>query len=162
MNMKEIDDTPKDGLTDGIADAVRGIAKKREAMARWESEYSRKKKRARILVASLAFAACLAFGVFLFLKNPFGTALDEPVLRGGLSYDAVLERIDSLIQAGDTAAARERIIETRQAIGTDTIEAFHSAEPRPSKDEIEYSRILIKDVLSRLDELENKIFNTNE
>ena len=41
MNMKEIDDTSKDALTDGIADAVRDIAKKREAMAGWENEYSR-------------------------------------------------------------------------------------------------------------------------
>ena len=146
--MKEIDDTPKDALTDGITDAVRDIAQKREAMAGW--------------VASLAFAACIAFGVFLFLRNPSGPALKEPVLRGGVSYDAALEMIDSLIQAGDTAEARERIIETRQAIGTDTIEAFHSVEPKPSKDEIEYSRILVKDFLSRLDELENKILNTNE
>lgn len=160
--MKEIDDTPKDALTDGIADAVRDIAKKRETMAGWESEYSRKKKPAWILVASLASAACLAFGVFLFLRNPSGPALKEPVLRGGVSYDAALEMIDSLIQAGDTAEARERIIETRQAIGTDTIEAFHSVEPKPSKDEIEYSRVLVKDLLSRLDELENKILNTNE
>ena len=157
--MKEIDDTPKDALTDGVTDAVRDIAQKREAMAGWEVEYSRKKKRARILVASLAFAACIAFGVFLF---PSGPALKEPVLRGGVSYDAALEMIDSLIQAGDTAEARERIIETRQAIGTDTIEAFHSVEPKPSKDEIEYSRVLVKDLLSRLDELENKILNTNE
>lgn len=50
MNMKEIDDTPKDALTDGITDAVMDIAQKREAMAGWEVEYSRKKKRARILV----------------------------------------------------------------------------------------------------------------
>ena len=84
------------------------------------------------------------------------------MLRGGVSYDAALEMIDSLIQAGDTAEALERIIETRQAIGTDTIEAFHSVEPKPPKDEIEYSRILVKDLLSRLDELENKILNTNE
>ncbi len=49
--MKEIDGTPKDALTDGITDAVRDIAQKREAMAGWEVEYSRKKKRARILVA---------------------------------------------------------------------------------------------------------------
>jgi len=150
--MKEIDGTPKDALTDGITDAVRDIAQKREAMAGWEVEYSRKKKRARILVASLAFAACIAFGVFLFLRNPSGPALKEPVLRGGVSYDA----------AGDIAEAHERIIETRQAIGTDTIEAFHSVEPKPSKDEIEYSRVLVKDLLSRLDELENKILNTNE
>lgn len=159
--MKEIDDTPKDALTYGITDAVRDIAQKREAMAGWEVEYSRKRS-ARILVASLAFAACIAFGVFLFLRNPSGPALKEPVLRGGVSYDAALEMIDSLIQAGDTAEAHERIIETRQAIGTDTIEAFHSVEPKPSKDEIEYSRILVKDFLSRLDELENKILNTNE
>ena len=39
--MKEIDDTPKDALTDGITDAVRDIAQKREAMAGWEVEYSR-------------------------------------------------------------------------------------------------------------------------
>lgn len=90
MNMKEIDDTPKDALTDGVTDAVRDIAQKREAMAGWEVEYSRKKKRARILVASLAFAACIAFGVFLFLGNPSGSALKEPVLRGGVSYDAAL------------------------------------------------------------------------
>lgn len=160
--MKERDDTPKDALTDGVTDAVRDIAQKREAMAGWEVEYSRKKKRARILVASLAFAACIAFGVFLFLRNPSGSALKEPVLRGGVSYDAALEMIDSLIQAGDITEARERIIETRQAIGTDTIEAFHSVEPKPSKDEIEYSRVLVKDLLSRLDELENKILNTNE
>ena len=92
--MKEIDDTPKDALTDGITDAVRDIAQKREAMAGWELEYSRKKKRARILVASLAFAACIAFGVFLFLRNPSVPALKEPVLRGGVSYDAALEMID--------------------------------------------------------------------
>ena len=42
--MKEIDDTPKDALTDGITDAVRDIAQKREAMAGWEVEYSRKKE----------------------------------------------------------------------------------------------------------------------
>lgn len=29
MNMKEIDDTPKDALTDGVTDAVRDIAQKR-------------------------------------------------------------------------------------------------------------------------------------
>lgn len=41
--MKEIDGTPKDALTDGVTDAVRDIAQKREAMAGWEVEYSRKR-----------------------------------------------------------------------------------------------------------------------
>lgn len=160
MNMKETDN--KDALTDGIADAVRDIAKKREAMAGWEMKYSRKKKRGRILVASLALAACLAFGVFLFLRNPSGPALKEPVLRGGLSYESAIERIDSLILAGDTAGALERIKETRCEIAADTMEAFHSPEAKASKEEIEYERILIRDVLSRLDELENKILKPNE
>lgn len=158
--MKEIDDSPKDALTDGIADAVRDMAKKREAMAGWESEYSRKRGRGWAIVGLLASAACVALMLFIGIRD-FGRS-DEPVLRGGLSYDTALERIDSLIQAGDMATARERIIETRKAIAADTIDAFHAAEPKPSKDEIEYSRILIKDVLSRLDELENKILNTNE
>lgn len=158
--MKETDN--KDALTDGIADAVRDIAKKREAMAGWEMKYSRKRKSGRILVASLALAACLAFGVFLFLRNPSGPALKEPVLRGGLSYDAALERIDSLVQAGDTAEALERIYETRCEIAADTIDAFHSPEAKASKEEIEYERILIRDILSRLDELENKILKSNE
>lgn len=160
--MKEIDDTPKDALTDGIADAVRDIAKKRETMAAWEKEYSRKRSRVRILLVSLASAACIAFGAFLFWRNPSQPVLKEPVLRGGLSYDAAIERIDSLIQAGDTAAALGRIMETRQAIATDTVDMFHSAKQKPSKEEIEYSRILFRDILSRLDEFEDKILKTNE
>lgn len=157
--MKEMDDIPKDALTDGIADAVRDIAKKREAMAGWANEYSRKRSRAKILMVSLASAACVAFGVIMFWRD---SVQKEPALRGGLSYDAAIGRIDSLILEGDMAGARERIIETRQAIAADTMNMFHSAEPKPSNDEIEYSRILFKDILSRLDELETKIMKTNE
>lgn len=60
------------------------------------------------------------------------------------------------------AEARERIMETRQAIAADTMNIFHSDERKLSNDEIEYSRILFKDILSRLDELETKIKKTNE
>ena len=160
--MKEIDDTSKDALTDGIADAVRDIAKKREAMAGWENEYSRERSRAKILMVSLASAACVVFGVIMFWRNPSGPVQKEPALRGGLSYDAAIGRIDSLIRVGDMAEARERIMETRQAIAADTMDIFLSAERKPSNDEIEYSRILFKDILSRLDELETKIKKTNE
>ena len=111
--MKEIDDTSKDVLTDGIADAVRDMAKKREAMAGREEEYSRKRKHGRIQVASLASAACIALAVTLLWRNPSESINKEPVLRGGLSYDAAIERIDSLINAGDTAAARELLMQTR-------------------------------------------------
>jgi len=166
MNMKEKENTPKDALTDGIADAVRAIAEKRETMSGWESEYSseysRKSGRARIAMISLASAACVALGVIFFWRNPSETLRKEPALRGALSYDAVLEKIDSLIQAGDMAGASERIKETRKAIAADTMEIFHQAVPNTSDEEIEYSRIIIKDVLSRLDELENKILKTNE
>lgn len=158
--MKEIDDAPnKDALTDGIAEAVREVAEKREKMARWEHEYSRKRSRGRILLVS---AACVAFVAFMFWRNPSEPVLKEPVLRGSLSYDAAIERIDSLIRVGDTARARERIMETRQAVAADTMDMFHSAEPKPSKGEIEYSRIIFMDILSRLDELEGKILTTNE
>mgnify|MGYP004557928507 CR=1 FL=1 len=160
--MKEIDDTSKDVLTDGIADAVRDMAKKREAMAGWEKEYSRKRKHGRILVASLASAACIALAVTLLWRNPSESINKEPVLRGGLSYDAAIERIDSLINAGDTAAARELLMQTRYEIAVDTAEMFHPVVPTSSDEEIEYSRIIIKDVLSRLDELEGKILRTNE
>ncbi|HBH09861.1 MAG TPA: hypothetical protein DDX40_10755 [Rikenellaceae bacterium] len=160
--MKEMENTPKDALTDGITDAVRDIAKKRETMEGWEQEYSRKSGLTRIMVISLASAACVALGVILFWRNPSETLRKEPVLRGALSYDAVLEKIDSLIQVGDMAGASERITETRKAIAEDTMEIFHPAAPTTSDDEIEYSRIIIKDVLSRLDELETKILKTNE
>lgn len=166
MNMKEMENTPKDALTDGIADAVRDIAEKREKMSEWENEYSsgysRKSGRTRIMMISLASAACVALGVILFWRNPSETVRKEPALRGALSYDAVLEKIDSLIQAGDMAGASERIMETRRAIAADTMEIFHPAAPTTSDEEIEYSRIIIKDVLSRLDELETKILKTNE
>lgn len=160
--MKEIDDTPKDALTDGISDAVRDIAEKSEAMAGWEREYSRKRRHVRILAVPLASAACLAFGVFLYLNNPFRTVRKEPALRGGLSYDTAVVRIDSLINAGDTDAARELLMETRYKITLDTMSMFNPMEQKSSKEEIEYSRILVKDVLSRLDELEGKILKTNE
>lgn len=86
---------------------------------------------------------------------------DEPVLRGGLSYDETLERIDSLINAGNTILARETIRQVREEIATDTLKRFQG-EVVPTEDEIEYERLLLKDVLSRLDELENKILKTNE
>lgn len=162
MNMKEKDITPKDTLTEGIVDAVRDIAKKREAMAEWESEYSRKRKHGRILVASLASAACIALTVTLLWRNPTKSVQKEPVLRGGLSYDAAIEMVDSLINAGDTAAARGLLMQTRNKIAADTADMFHPAVPTSSEEEVEYSRIIIKDVLSRLDELENKILKTNE
>ena len=84
------------------------------------------------------------------------------MLRGGLSYEAAMERIDSLLNAGDTAAARELLMQTRYKIAVDTADVFHPVVPISSDEEIEYSRIIIKDVLSRLDELENKILKTNE
>ncbi len=161
--MKEIDDAPnKDALTDGIAEAVREVAEKREKMARWEHEYSRKRSRGRILLVSAVSAVSAACVAFMFWRNPSEPVLKEPVLRGSLSYDAAIERIDSLIRVGDTARARERIMETRQAVAADTMDMFHSAEPKPSKGEIEYSRIIFMDILSRLDELEGKILTTNE
>ncbi len=160
--MKEMENTSKDALTDGIADAVRDMAKKRETMEGWEHEYSRKSGRTRIMVMSLVSAACVALGVILFWRNPSETVRKEPAFRGALSYEAVLEKIDSLIQAGDMAGASERIMETRQAIAADTMEIFHPAATTTSDGEIEYSRIIIKDVLSRLDELENKTLKTNE
>ena len=160
--MKEIDDTSKDVLTDGIADAVRDIAKKRETMAGWEKEYSRKRKHGRILVVSLTSVACIALAVILLWRNPSGAVRKEPVLRGGLSYDTAIERIDSLINAGDTAAARELLMQTRYEIVVDTADKFHPVVPTSSDEEIEYSRIIIKDVLSRLDELERKILKINE
>ncbi len=162
MNMKETDDASKDALTDGIADAVRDMAEKREKMARWENECSRKRGRVRILLVSAASAACVALGAFMFWRNPSGSVLKEPVFRGGLSYDTAIERIDSLIRVGDTARAHERIMETRQAVAADTVAMFHSAEPKPSKEEIEYSRILFRDILSRLEELEDEIMKAYE
>ena len=160
--MKEMENTSKDALTDGIADAVRDMAKKRETMEGWEHEYSRKSGRTRIMVMSLVSAACVALGVILLWRNPSETVRKEPAFRGALSYEAVLEKIDSLIQIGDIAGASERIMETRQAIAADTMEVVHPAAPTTSDGEIEYSRIIIKDVLSRLDELENKTLKTNE
>ncbi len=160
MNMKEMENTPKDALTDGISDAVRDIAKKRDAMNGWENEYSRKKVRGWAMVGILVSAACVA--LMLFIGTRDFRRPDEPVLRGGVSYDAAIDRIDSLIKAGDTAAARELIMETRREIAVDTADMFHPAVPTSSDEEIEYSRIIINDVLSRLDELENKTLKTNE
>ncbi len=162
--MKEIDDTPKDALTDGIADAVRDIAKKREAMAGWDKEYSRKRGRDWAMVGLLASAACVALMLFIGIWD-FGRS-DEPVLRGGLSYDAVLERIDSLINTGNIPKAKETILQVREEIAADTLKRFYGADPEMeaalTEDEIEYERIILKDVLSRLDELEDKTLKTNE
>lgn len=158
--MKEINDNSKDALTDDITDAIRDMAKKRETMSGWEKEYSRKRSRGWAMVGLLVSAACVAFMLFIGIKD-FSRS-DEPVLRGGLSYDTAVVRIDSLINAGDTAGARELLMETRYKITLDTMSMFNPMESKSSKEEIEYARALFKDVLSRLDELENKLLKTNE
>ena len=72
--------------------------------------------------------------VFISPKNPVAP---EPVLRGGTSYETALRQIDSMISAGDVSLASERI---------DSLKA-----------RAEYERMLIDDVISRLDELESRI-----
>lgn len=162
--MEKSDNHHNASLEMEIAKTVRDIAEKKETMARWDKEYSRKGGRGWIVVGLMVSAACIALMLFIGIRD-FGRP-DEPVLRGGLSYDAALERIDSLINAGNTIHARETIRQVREEIATDTLKRFHDAvaemEAAPTKEEIEYERILLKDVLSRLDELENKILKTNE
>lgn len=157
--MEKSDNHHNASLEKEISQAVRDITQKKEVMARWDKEYSRKSSRGWIIVGLMASAACVALMLFIGISD-FGRP-DEPVLRGGLSYDAVLERIDSLINAGNTIQARETIRQVREEIATDTLKRFHG-EGVPTKDEIEYERLLLKDVSSRLDELENKILKTNE
>ena len=162
--MEQSDNHHNASLEKEISQVVCDITQKKEAMARWDKEYSRKSSRGWIIVGLMASAACVALMLFIGIRD-FGRP-DEPVLRGGLSYDAALERIDSLINAGNTIQASEAIRRVREEIATDTLKRFHDAvaemEAAPTKDEIEYERILLKDVLSRLDELENKILKTNE
>lgn len=142
-----------------ISQVVRDITQKKETMDQWDKEYSMKSGRGWIIVGLMASAACVALMLFVGIRD-FGRS-DEPVLRGGLFYDAALERIDSLINAGNTILARETIRQVREEIATDTLKRFQG-EVVPTEDEIEYERLLLKDVLSRLDELENKILKTNE
>lgn len=157
--MEKSDNHHNASLEKEISQTVRDITQKKEAMARWDKEYSRKNGRGWIIVGLMASAACVALMLFIGVRD-FGRP-DEPVLRGGLSYDAALERIDSLINAGNTIQAKETIRQVREEIATDTLKRFHG-EDVPMKDEIEYERLLLKDVSSRLDELENKILKTNE
>lgn len=142
-----------------ISQVVRDITQKKETMDQWDKEYSMKSGRGWIIVGLMASAACVALMLFVGIRD-FGRS-DEPVLRGGLFYDAALERIDSLINAGNTILARETIRQVREEIATDTLKRFQG-EVVPTEDETEYERLLLKDVLSRLDELENKILKTNE
>lgn len=75
--MKEIDDTPKDALTDGIADAVRDIAKKRETMAGWESEYSRKKETGLDSCGIVGFCGMSCVRSVPVLEKPFRAGLER-------------------------------------------------------------------------------------
>lgn len=157
--MERSDNHHNASLEKEISQIVCDITQKKEAMARWDKEYSRKNGRGWIIVGLMASAACVALMLFIGIRD-FGRP-DEPVLRGGLSYDALLERIDSLINAGNAIQASEAIRHVREEIATDTLRRFHG-EAAPTEDEIEYERLLLKDVSSRLDELENKILKTNE
>lgn len=80
-----------------ISQVVRDITQKKETMDQWDKEYSMKSGRGWIIVGLMASAACVALMLFVGIRD-FGRS-DEPVLRGGLFYDAALERIDSLINA---------------------------------------------------------------
>lgn len=147
----------KDRLTQGIADAVRDIAAKRETMSRWEAEYSKRRRRNGILLTVAASAACLALVVAIRLTIGGGPQTPQPTFRGGLSYDAVLERIDSLITVGETRQAADSIAAVRQEITEDTLRRFPGAHGKREKEAIAYERLLVNDVLTRLDELENKL-----
>lgn len=147
----------EDKLTEGIADAVRDIAAKRETMSRWETEYSKKRRSARILLTVAASAACLALVVAVRLMTGGGGLPEQPVFRGGLSYDAVLERIDSLISVGETRQAADSIDAVRREITGDTLRRFTGDHGKKEKEAIDYERLLVNDVLTRLDELENKL-----
>ncbi len=147
----------EDKLTEGIADAVRDIAAKRETMSRWETEYSKKRRSTRILLTVAASAACLALVVAVRLITGGGGLPEQPVFRGGLSYDAVLERIDSLISVGETRQAADSIDAVRREITGDTLRRFSGEHSKKEKDAIDYERLLVNDVLTRLDELENKL-----
>ena len=157
--MEKSDNHHNASLEKEISKTVRDIVEKKEAMAQWDKEYSRKGGRSWIIVGLMASAACVALMLFIGIRD-FGRS-DEPVLRGGLSYDATLERIDSLIKAGSIVKAKETIMQVREEIEIDTLKRFHGGAV-PTEDEIEYERLLLKDVLSRLDEFENKTLKTNE
>lgn len=146
----------KDRLTEGIAEAVRDIAAKRETMSRWETEYSKKRRRSGILLTIAASAACLALVVAVRLTIEVGQT-PPPAFRGGNSYDAVLERIDSLISAGANAQAADSIVAVRREITEDTLRRFPGDHSELEKEAIGYERLLVNDVLTRLDELENKL-----
>lgn len=147
----------KDRLTQGIAEAVRDIAAKRETMSRWEAEYSKKRRRGWILLTVSASAACLALVVAIHITIGGGHQTPPLVFRGGLSYDTVLEKIDSLISVGETEQAADSIVAVRQEIIEDTLRRFPGAHGKREKEAIAYERLLVNDVLTRLDELENKL-----
>lgn len=147
----------KDRLTQGIAEAVRDIAAKRETMSRWEAEYSKKRRRTGILLTVAASAACLALVVAIRVTIGGGHQTPPPAFRSGLSYDAVLEKIDSLISVGETRQAADSIVAVRQEITEDTLRRFPGAHGKREKEAIAYERLLVNDVLTRLDELENKL-----
>lgn len=150
MNMTE------DKLTEEIAGAVKDIAAKRETMSKWEMEYSKKRRRSRIVLAIAASAACLALVVAIRLTSGGGQPT-PPVFRGGLSYDFALERIDSLIHLGETVQAADSIAAIRQEITEDTLRRFTGDHSKREREAINYERLLVNDVLTRLDELENEL-----
>ena len=153
MNMTE----DKDRLTRDIADAVRDIAAKRETMSRWEAEYSKKRKRKGILLTIAASAACVAVVAAIRLTSGGGQPTPPSAFRSGLFYDAVLERIDSLISVGETAQAADSIVAVRQGMTEDTLRRFPGDHSKREREAIDYERLLVNDVLTRLDELENKL-----
>lgn len=136
-----------DGALDGeIAEAVCDIAGKRAEMKSWKREIEqRKRNRLRnvaVFVPLLTAAACAVVCVLLMKPSQPGTSRpDSAVLRGGTSYDAALQRADSLIVAGDVQAAEAVLDSIAERAG--------------------YEKALLDGVLERVDELKNRIDSTS-
>lgn len=138
MNDRQIDDAT---LEQEIGDAVRDVAGKRAIMKGWDGEFKDRSRHRRVVAWSVLAASCAAVLVMFFVTTVFinqrNPVIPEPVLRGGTSYETALRQIDSLISAGNLNLAAERI---------DSLKA-----------RAEYERMLIDDVIARIDELENKV-----
>lgn len=138
MNDRQIDD---ETLEREIGDAVRDVAGKRAIMKGWDGEFKDRSRHRRVVAWIVLAASCAAVLVMFFVTSVFinqrNPVIPEPVLRGGTSYETALRQIDSLISAGNLNLAAERI---------DSLKA-----------RAEYERMLIDDVIARIDELENKV-----
>lgn len=138
MHDIQIDDA---ALDREIAAAVRDVAGKRAIMDGWDRSIKTRSRRRKVVAWSVLTASCAAALVMFFVTtvfiSPKNPAAPEPVLRGGTSYETALRQIDSLISVGEVTLAAERL---------DSLKA-----------RAEYERMLIDDVIARIDELENKV-----